>query len=194
MFGLIMAFENFKPSKGFFGSQFVGLANFQELFTGDTFWKVLRNTTCMAVLNLTVGFAAPVLFAMLLSQVRMKKLKRGVQLISYMPYFVSATVVCALTQEFLQQSGAVTKALTFFGFESQNWLTNPKIPVFWLINTFIGIWQKMGWGSIIYMAAIAGVDQEMYEAAYLDGANRFQQCIHITLPAIAFSVSSGSRK
>ena len=184
MFGLIMAFENFKPSKGFFGSQFVGLANFQELFTGDTFWKVLRNTTCMAVLNLTVGFAAPVLFAMLLSQVRMKKLKRGVQLISYMPYFVSATVVCALTQEFLQQSGAVTKARTFFGFESQNWLTNPKIPVFWLINTFIGIWQNMGWGSIIYVAAIANVSADLHDAAAIDGANRWQRMWKITFPTI----------
>lgn len=184
MFGLVMAFENFKPSKGFFHSDFVGLKNFVELFTGDTFLKVLRNTSCMALLNLTIGFAAPVLFAMLLSEVKHKKLKRGVQLISYMPYFVSATVVCALTQEFLAPTGAITKFLSIFGLQEQNWLSNPKVPVFWLINTFIGIWQDLGWGSIIYMAAIANVSPDLHDAAAIDGASRWQRMWKITFPTI----------
>ena len=184
MFGLIMAFENFKPSRGFFGSEWVGLANFHELFTGDTFWKVLRNTTAMAILNLTVGFAAPVIFALFLSQVRLKVFKRSVQIMSYMPYFVSATVVCSLASEFLSSTGALTMVLSWFGFEKQNWLANPNIPVFWLINLFLDIWQGMGWGSIIYMAAIANVSNDLHEAAAIDGATRWQRMWKVTLPTI----------
>ncbi len=184
MFGLIMAFENFKPSKGFFGSPWVGLANFRELFTGDTFWKVLRNTTAMAVLNLTVGFAAPVIFALFLSEVKLKVFKRSVQIMSYMPYFVSATVVCSLASEFLSSTGALTMVLSWFGFDKQNWLANPNIPVFWLINTFLGVWQGLGWGSIIYMAAIANVSHDLHEAAAIDGATRWQRMWKITFPTI----------
>lgn len=184
MFGLIMAFENFKPSKGFFGSQWVGMANFVELFTGDTFWKVLRNTTAMAVLNLTVGFAVPVLFALFLSEVRFKRFKRVVQISSYMPYFVSATVVCSLASEFLSSTGALTQVLCLFGFRAQNWIANPNVPVFWLINTFLGIWQGAGWGSIIYMAAIANVSNDLHEAAAIDGATRWQRMWRITFPSI----------
>lgn len=184
MFGLIMAFENFKPSKGFFGSQWVGLANFAELFTGDTFLKVLRNTTAMAVLNLTVGFAMPVLFALFLSEIRFKRFKRVVQIASYMPYFVSATVVCSLASEFLDSTGALTQLLTLFGFKAQNWLANPNVPVFWLINTFLGIWQGTGWGAIIYMAAIANVSNDIHEAAAIDGASRWQRMWRITFPSI----------
>jgi len=184
MFGLIMAFENFKPSRGFFGSEFVGLENFRELFLGDTFLKVLRNTVAMAVLNLTVGFATPVIFALLLSELRFKQSKRSIQVISYMPYFVSAAVVTSLAREFLSSTGALTGVLTFFGFERQNWLANPKVPVFWLINTFLGIWQGTGWGSIIYMAAIASINADLHEAAAIDGANRWQRMWRITLPSI----------
>lgn len=184
MFGLIMAFENFKPSRGFFGSEWVGLANFIELFTGDTFWKVLRNTTAMALLNLTVGFAAPVLFALLLSEVKFKHFKRSVQIMSYMPYFVSATVVCSLATEFLNSTGALTMVMSWFGLDKQNWLANPNIPVFWLINTFLGIWQGLGWGSIIYMAAIANVSQDLHEAAAMDGASRWQRMWKITFPTV----------
>lgn len=184
MFGLIMAFENFKPSRGFFGSEWVGLANFVELFTGDTFWKVLRNTTAMALLNLTVGFAAPVLFALLLSEVKFKHFKRSVQIMSYMPYFVSATVVCSLATEFLNSTGALTMVMSWFGLDKQNWLANPNIPVFWLINTFLGIWQGLGWGSIIYMAAIANVSQDLHEAAAMDGASRWQRMWKITFPTV----------
>ncbi len=184
MFGLIMAFEDFKPSRGFLGSTWVGLENFRELFTGDTFPKVLRNTTAMAVLNLTLGFAAPVLMALFLSEVKFKHFKRSVQIMSYMPYFVSATVVCSLASEFLSSTGALTMFLSLFGFDKQNWLANPNIPVFWLINTFLGIWQGTGWGAIIYMAAIANVSKDLHEAAMMDGATRWQRMWKITFPTI----------
>ncbi len=184
MVGLLMAFEKFKPTRGLFGSEWVGLENFRDLFTGDTFAKVLRNTAAMALLNLTVGFAAPVILAMLLSQVRLKRFKRTVQITSYMPYFVSAVVVTSLASEFLSSTGALTMVLSWFGFDKQNWLANPKAPVFWLINTFIEIWQGAGWGSIIYIAAIANVNGDLHEAAAIDGANRWQRMWKVTFPTI----------
>ena len=184
MFGLAMAFGDFRPSRGIFGSTWVGLENFTELFAGDTFIKVLRNTTAMAVLNLTVGFAAPVILAMLMSEMRLKRYRRTVQTISYMPYFVSAVVVTTLASEFLDSTGAITAVLTWLGFDRQNWLANPNIPVFWLINTFIEIWQGAGWGSIIYIAAIANVNGDLHEAAALDGANRWQRLWKVTFPSI----------
>ena len=184
MFGLAMAFERFKPTKGIFGSQWIWFDNFKDLFIGDTFLNVLRNTTIMALLNLTVGFAAPVILAMLLSEVRVRRFSRTVQIISYMPYFVSAVVVTTLASEFLSSTGALTLVLSWFGFDKQNWLANPNPPVFWLINTFIEIWQGAGWGSIIYFAAISNVNGDLHEAAAIDGATRFQRMTKITLPCI----------
>lgn len=184
MFGLAMAFEDFRPSRGVFGSEWVWFENFKELFAGDTFLKVLRNTTAMALLNLTVGFAAPVILAMLMSEMRLKRYRRTVQTISYMPYFVSAVVVTTLASEFLDSTGAITAVLTMLGFEQQNWLANPNIPVFWLINTFIEIWQGAGWGSIIYIAAIANVNGDLHEAAAIDGAGRWKRMWSITFPSI----------
>ena len=184
MVGLLMAFEKFKPTRGLFGSQWVGLDNFRDLFTGDTFLNVLRNTSAMAFLNLTVGFAAPVILAMLLSEIRIKRFTRTVQITSYMPYFVSAVVVTTLASEFLSSTGALTMVLSWFGFDRQNWLANPNIPVFWLINTFIEIWQGAGWGSIIYIAAIANVNGDLHEAAAIDGANRWQRLWRVTFPSI----------
>ena len=184
MFGLAMAFERFKPTKGIFGSQWIWFDNFKDLFVGDTFLLVLRNTTAMALLNLTVGFAAPVILAMLLSEVRIRRFSRTVQVISYMPYFVSAVVVTTLASEFLSSTGALTMVLSWFGFDRQNWLANPHIPVFWLINTFIEIWQGAGWGSIIYFAAISNVNGDLHEAAAIDGANRWQRMWKVTVPSI----------
>lgn len=184
MFGLTMAFQDFRPTRGIFGSRWVGLDNFRDLFTGDAFANIMRNTTAMALLNLTIGFAAPVLLAMLVSEIRLKRYKRTVQVISYMPYFVSATVVTALASEFLAREGALTSVLSLFGLQRQNWLANPDVPVFWLINTFIEIWQGAGWGSIIYIAAIANVNRDLHEAAAIDGANRWQTMWKITFPSI----------
>ena len=184
MFGLLMAFERFKPSRGIFGSEWIGMENFRELFTGDTFINVLRNTTAMALLNLTVGFCAPVILAMMISELRIKKFTRPVQIMSYMPYFVSAVVVTTLASEFLSSTGALTMVLSWFGFDQQNWIANPNVPVFWLINTFMEIWQGAGWGSIIYIAAIANVNGDLHEAAAIDGANRWHRMWKITFPTI----------
>jgi len=184
MFGLLMSFQEFRPSRGVFGSEWIGLQNFVDLFTGDTFLLVLRNTSAMAFLNLTLGFIAPVILAMMISELHFKKYTRTVQIASYMPYFVSAVVVTTLASQFLSSEGALTMLLSLFGLEKQNWIANPNVPVFWLINTFIEIWQGVGWGSIIYIAAIANVNPELHEAAAMDGASRWHRLWKITFPTI----------
>ena len=184
MVGILMAFQDYKPAKGLFGSRWVGLENFQKLFTGDAFLTAFRNTSCMAVLSLILGFLPPIILALLFSECKLKKYKRLTQIMSYMPYFVSSVVVCALVTEFLGKDGALTNLLTLFGLERQNWLANTSIPVFWLIYAFIGIWINFGYGSIIYTTAISNVSAELKEAAALDGANRFQTIWYVTLPSI----------
>lgn len=182
--GLLMAFENYSVNKGLFGSPWVGLDNFVNLFTGEGFPLAFRNTIAMAILSLTIGFIPPILFAIVLTSFPHPKLRRVSQLLSYLPNFVSAVIMCSLATEFLSDKGAITKLLSFFGAQRQNWLANPNIPVFWLIYTFIGIWQGIGWGSIIYVTSINNVGAELHEAAAIDGANRFQRIFRITLPSI----------
>lgn len=184
MVGILMAFENYKVNKGLFGSKWVGLANFEKLFSGDMFLIAFRNTACMAVLSLLLGFLPPIILALLFSECKAKKYKRVTQIMSYMPNFVSAVVVCALVTEFVGQNGAITQFLMHFGMEKQNLLANTKIPVFWLIYCFMGIWVGFGYGSIIYTTAISNVSGDLKEAAALDGANRFQRIWHVVLPSI----------
>lgn len=183
MFGILMAFENYKVNLGVFGSEWVGMQKFVELFSGTQFPLALRNTIFMAILNLTLGFIAPVLLGLLIGQLRSKRASRVVQTVTYMPYFVSAVVCCTLATEFLKDTGAITQLLCFFGADKQNWLANNS-PSFWFINCFLGIWQGAGYGAIIYIATIAGIDQNLYEAACIDGATRWQRVLHITIPSI----------
>ncbi|MDE7352560.1 MAG: ABC transporter permease subunit [Acetatifactor sp.] len=184
MVGILVAFEDYSVTKGFFGSPWVGFANFRVLFTGDEFLIALRNTACMAVLNLALGFLPPIILALLFSECHLKPYRRFTQIVSYMPNFVSAVVVCALVTEFFGMSGAITKILTAIGFQEQNWLANTQIPVFWLIYAFIGIWMGAGFGSVIYTAIISSVSGDLKEAAALDGANRWQRIRYVVLPAL----------
>lgn len=184
MVGILMAFENYNVKLGIFGSKWVRMQNFIDLFSGDTFLLVLRNTAAMALLHITIGFVAPIILALIISEVKNKPFRRTVQTISYMPYFVSSVVVSSLAREFLSSTGALTLMLSWFGFDKQNWLANPNVPVFWLINCFIGVWTGAGWGSIIYIAAISNVNGDLHEAAAIDGANRWQRLWRITMPSI----------
>lgn len=184
MFGIIMAFEDYEVRKGFFGSRWVGMQNFVDLFTGGDFLIALRNTLCIAVLKSTLGFIPPILFAFLLSMLKNRKYKRTVQTFSYLPNFVAAVVVSALFIEFLAKDGPLTMLLTKVGAANQNWLANDKIPVFWIIYVLMGVWQGIGWGSIMYVAAIATVNGDLHEAAAIDGASRIQRLTKITLPCI----------
>lgn len=184
MGGIVMAFQDYSFTKGLFGSDWVGLMNFGELFLDEAFPLALRNTVCMALLNLTLGFVFPIIFAILLSEIHNRTLRRTLQVTSYMPHFIAAVVVCQLVTEFAGRTGAVTELLTALGLERQNWLANDSVPVFWLINCFTEIWQEIGFGSIIYVAAIANVSGDYHEAAAIDGANRWIRVTRITIPCI----------
>jgi putative aldouronate transport system permease protein len=182
MFGIVMAFQDFNPVKGFFGSAFVGLKNFIDFFSGPSFLLILRNTLVISFLGLGVGFPMSIIFALLLNEIYFTRFKKTVQTISYLPYFVSAVVICGLIIDFVSTNGIITNLLVFFGMERENLLQNPKY--FWAINLISDIWQGLGYGSIIYMAAITGVSHELHEAAAIDGANRLQRVLHITFPAL----------
>ena len=183
MAGIVMAFQRFAPAKGIWGSPWIGFDNFTNFFTGPYFGRLLRNTAVLGILDLLVNFPAPILFALLLNEVKAAKFKKVVQTISYMPYFISMVVICGLIVDFTKSGGVISNVVaSITGGESQNLLGNPNYfrPIFILSGT----WQGVGYGSIIYLAALSGVDQELYEAAVVDGAGRWKQTIHITIPSI----------
>ena len=183
--GWIMAFQNYKPAKGYLGSKFVGLDQFHFLFGDIEFWRSLRNTLAMSLMNLVFGFLFAIVFALLLNEIKSLGFKRVTQTISYLPHFLSWIIVCSLVSNMLSTNdGAVNNLLMGLGIINEPilWLGDQKY--FWWITTLANIWKETGWNSIIYIAAITGIDQAMYEAAELDGANRFQKMWHITLPGI----------
>ncbi len=180
MFGILMAFQNYKIADGIFGSEWVLFDNFITLFTNSQFWLALRNTVCIALLRITISFIMPIIFAVFLSECHFKKYKRVVQTLSYTPNFIAAVVVAMLVVEFFGSNGVIS---AIFG---ANWVTGDESnsPVFWFIYTFMGIWQGIGWGSIMYVATISSVNGDLYEAAAMDGASRMQRLFKITLPSI----------
>ena len=185
MFGIIMAFEDYNVVDGYFHSPWVGMKHFVDLFSGEDFLQAIRNTVAIGVLKMTIGFIAPIIFALMLSLINNKKFKRIAQTMSYLPNFVAAVIVCSLFTQFLAKDGPLTLMLTnLLGLENQNWFANDKAPVFWIIYTLMGIWQGIGWGSIMYVAAISQVSGDLHEAAAIDGATRLQRLFKITLPNI----------
>jgi len=183
MFGIVMAFQDFRPATGFFGSEWVGFQFFIEFFTGPTFLLILRNTLVISLLSIFVGMFASILFSLLLNEIKYSKVRRTFQTLSFMPHFVSAVVVAGLIIEFTSSHGVVTTALVnLVGIDRQNMLTNPRF--FWGINLSADLWQGIGQGSIIFLATLGNVSQEHQEAAAIDGASRLQRVWHITLPAI----------
>lgn len=183
MFGLAMAFQDFKPTKGFFGSEFVAFRNFIDFFTSPNFFTVIRNTFVISALGLFIGYPLSIIFALLINEVKYKWFKKSVQTISYMPYFVSIIVLCGLIIEFCSSRGLVTNFLVDLGLiERQNLLQNPDY--FWAINLLSDQWQNLGYSSIVFIAAITGVSAELHEAAAIDGATRLKRVWHITLPGI----------
>ena len=183
MYGIIIAFKNYKVARGIEKSPWVGLFWFENFFKDPYFFRLLRNTFTISGLTILFGFPAPILLALLLNEVHNNKFKRTVQTITYMPYFISLVVLCSLIKIYCQQNGLISDIVAFFGGTKQNWLQDPKY--FRLIYVLSDIWQGIGWNSIIYLAALSGIDQEQYEAARVDGANKLQQIIHITIPALS---------
>ena len=183
MAGLLMAFEKYSPVKGLFGSRWVGLDNFKEFFSGPYVGRLIRNTVAIGVLDLLINFPAPIIFALILNEIHQKAFKKSVQTISYMPYFISAVVACGLVVDFVEAGGPISNLVAKLSGGSPTNLLNQKTN-FWLIYVLQNMWQGLGYGSIIYLSALSSVDQELYEAAYVDGAGRWKQMIHVTLPGI----------
>ena len=186
--GWVMAFQNYKPKDGLFHSAFIGLAKFKQLFSDTTFLRVIRNTLGMGVINLVVTFIMAIVFAILLNEVKSNGGKKVVQTISYLPHFLSWIIVTGILHDALSSTGIINELLLKFHLLDQplNFFAHPKF--FWPIVAFANVWKETGWNSIIYIAAISGIDQSLYEAAELDGAGRFQKMWHVTLPGIKSTI------
>lgn len=182
MYGLIIAFNNYKPTRGITGSDYVGLMWFDNFFNNIYFWRLLSNTFTISALSIVFGFPAPIILALLLNEIQNEKFKRTVQTITYMPYFISLVVTCSIITIYCQENGLFSQIIEIFGGTRRNLLIDSG--AYRPIYVLSGIWQNIGWNSIIYLAALSGIDQEQYEAARIDGANRFQQMLHITIPGI----------
>lgn len=182
MYGAIIAFKDFQIGDGFLGSRWVGLEHFTSFFNSYYFKRLLINTLLINVYMLLFSFPAPVLFALLINEIRGNLFKRTVQTITYLPHFISMIVICGMITQFLARDGFITDLLVFMGMERTALLGHPEY--FRAIYVISDIWQSVGWGSIIYLAAITGINPELYEASRIDGANRFKQTLHITLPGI----------
>jgi putative aldouronate transport system permease protein len=182
MYGLVIAFKEYRPTRGIAGSPWVGMRQFTNFFKDVYFGRLLRNTFSISGLSILFGFPAPILLALLLNELRSARFKRVVQTITYMPYFISMVVACALVTIYCQSDGLFSQIAVRFGAKPQNYLISSRH--FYLIYIVSDLWQFIGWNSIIYLAALSGIDQEQYEAATIDGAGRLQQMLHITLPGL----------
>lgn len=184
IWGWIMAFQNFKPGKSLFAQKWVGLKNFVLLFSDDTFYLVMRNTLVMSILGLIVGFTVPILFAILLNEMKTRWYKRTTQTISYLPHFVSWVVAAGIVTQMLSNDGVINQIIVALHLADGPVQFLTKGGLFWFIVTVADMWKETGWNAIIFLAAISGIDPELYQAAYVDGANRFRRIWHITLPGI----------
>ncbi|GIO58128.1 ABC transporter permease [Paenibacillus cellulositrophicus] len=183
MFGLQIAFKNFVAVKGIWGSPWTGLDHFQRFFDSYYFWRLIRNTLGISLYELAVGFPAPLLLALMIHEVRHRSFRKFVQTVTYAPHFLSMVVLVGMVLMFLSpQKGVVNHLITWFGGEPISFLTEPE----WFKTVYVlsGVWQSAGWGSIIYLAALAGIDPGLHEAAIIDGASRLRRIWHINLPGI----------
>ncbi|GHU77633.1 sugar ABC transporter permease [Clostridia bacterium] len=187
MFGIVIAFQDFRVTRGFFASKWVGLDHFISFFKSAYAWTTIRNTLTISLYGLLFGFPAPILLALMLNEVKKKRFLKTVQLITYMPHFISLVVICAIIRDFCSTRGVINTAMSYLGRTPHNYLTEPN--AFYPIYIISGIWQHIGWDSIIYLAALAAIDQELYEAATVDGAGRLRRIWHITLPGIAPTIT-----
>ncbi|MGG4103518.1 ABC transporter permease subunit [Paenibacillus lautus] len=184
MWGVMIAFKDFKPLLGFADSDWVGFKHFIDFFSGPYFWRVVKNTLLLNVWGIVFGFTAPIILALLLNEVRSSKFKRTVQTITYMPHFISLVVVCGIIHIFTANEGVVTQLLSFITGKDYSSLLGYS-NLFRPIYTFSGIWQSIGWDSIIYLAAMSSIDPSLYEAADIDGVGRVKKMWYITLPQIS---------
>ena len=195
MYGIIIAFKDFRVSKGYWGSEWVGFEHFIRFLTYPDFWKMMRNTLALSLYNLAT-FPLAIILALLINEIGNAVFKKTVQMITYAPYFLSTVVLCGMVNLFVGREGVIGQLYTLVTGESVNLLTKPAF--FADIYIWSGVWQGTGWGTIIYLSALAGVPGELVEAAKIDGANRLQVIRHINFPCILptvvimFIMSTGS--
>lgn len=187
LYGIVLAFKDFQIMKGIMGSPWVGLEHINKFLLDPYFWKLVRNTLLISVYGLLWGFPAPVLLAILLNEVKHKGFKKAVQNVSYLPHFISTVVVCGMLINILGTDGLFDQLIRVFNGTPDKWLMEPKY--FRTIYIASGIWQGTGWTSIIYLAALSMVDEELYDAALIDGAHRGQRIWYITLPSLLPTIS-----
>jgi putative aldouronate transport system permease protein len=184
-----MAFQNYRPARTFFEQQWVGVTWFKFLFSDPGFMRVLRNTLAMSVINMALGYITAIVFALFLNELKNIGFKRVVQTISYLPHFLSWVIVTGLVATMLSvENGAVNDLLMFLGIIKEPILFLSKPNYFWGIVGATYVWKEVGWNTIIYLAAIAGIDPALYEASEIDGCNRYQKMWHITLPGIKATI------
>jgi putative aldouronate transport system permease protein len=182
MIGNVIAFRHYEPGGSLFGDRWVGLRYFRLFLDDPTFWQVFRNTLILGGLTLLFTFPMPIILALLLNEVRTRALKRFVQSVSYLPHFLSIVVVAGIISQLLSVDGAVNQALHAVGHAPVTFLQQPG----WFRSIYVSseVWQTVGWGTILYLAALTTIDQQLYEQARIDGANRWRQTWHVTLPGI----------
>ena len=180
--GNLIAFKNFSPRLGIWGSEWIGIKNFVDFFKDPSFKIVVKNTLTISMSNIIFSFPMPIILALLINELRNKYFIKTVQTITYLPHFVSIVVIAGLIRSFVATEGLITQGLVFFGMKPMNLLNEAKffVPIYVISD----IWQTIGWGSIVYLAALTSIDMELYEAAKIDGAGRFKQTLHITLPCL----------
>jgi putative aldouronate transport system permease protein len=186
MVGVVMAFEKYTIKGGIFGSEWIWFKNFTDFFKSYYFFRLIRNTFLLSFYDLIFGFPAPIIFALLMNELASKRFKKVIQTISYMPYFISMVVIAGIIIDFSSSTGTVTMIAAKFGGPQANLLGMPEL--FRTIFVSTNIWQHIGFNSVIYMAALSSIDQEQYEAAALDGAGRWKQTLHVTLPGISTTI------
>lgn len=183
MYGIVIAFKDYNVFKGITGSPWVGFKIFQKIFANKNFWNSIRNTFSLNLLTLAVSFPLTIMVSLMINEVMHTRLKKIVQSILYLPHFISWVVVASIVVNlFSQNSGTINLMLNQLGISSVPFLSDKH----WWIFTYVisNVWKEIGWGTIIYLAALTGVDETLYEASYLDGATKFQRLIYITLPSI----------
>lgn len=183
MYGALIAFKDYSPALGFSKSPWVGFENFTRFFSSVYCTRVIRNTIVLSLSCLLWGFPAPIILALMINNVRNKQFKKTIQTISYLPHFISLVVVCGMIADFCVSTGIFNDIIAFFGGQRKPLLQDPS--KYRLIYVASQIWQQIGWESIIYLAALCGIDGQLYEAAKIDGAGKWKQLIHVTLPGIA---------
>lgn len=187
MFGIVIAFQDFKVLEGFAGSKWVGLKHFETLFRSPKFFQVFGNTVMINLLKFVFQFPIPILLALLLNEVRIAMIKRGVQTLVYMPHFLSWVVVYGIFYDMLASGGIVNRTLNALGYDNVNFLASQSL--FRPLIVFSMAWKESGWSTIVYLSAITAIDPQLYEAASVDGAGRLKQVFRITLPCIATTIA-----